>query len=110
MYIFSLINVAYAQGRIVEPGKIDGLASESGIIRYVCTGMDWIFFAAIILSIVMTLLAGIQYMRSAGDPGKVKDATNKLIYAAIGVAVAIVAFTFPNLIGSLLSTSVGKVC
>lgn len=110
MYIFSIINIAYAQGRIVSPNKINGLSSEGGIIKYACGAAEWVFAAAMILSIVFVLLAGIQYMRSGGDPGKVKEATSKLVYAAIGVAVALVAFTFPSLIGTLISTNVGKVC
>lgn len=44
-------------------------------------------FAAIIVLIV----AGIQYMVSTGDPTKVNNAKNAIIYALVGLAIAVIA-------------------
>ncbi len=98
---------AFAQIRptIKPPTKVG--ISESGILGIACLGLRWLFTFAIIFSIVLVLLAAIEYMRSSGDPGKVKDATNKIVFAAIGVAVAIAARTLPILVGSLLQASGG---
>lgn len=105
------INIAHAQ-RIVEPNRIDGLISRDGssLVKYACAAADWIFAAAIILSIVMVLIAGIKYMQSAGDPGKVREATGRLVWAAVGVAVALIAFTFPFFVSGLVGGGLGKAC
>lgn len=105
---------AFAQftSPIKPPTTVGGF--QGGILGVACLGLRWLFTFAIIFSIVLALLAAIQYMRSAGDPGKTKEATNKLIYAAIGVAVAIAARTLPILVGSVLQTTggtdIGAIC
>lgn len=106
-----LVHVTLAQG-LQSPKKITDFSKPNGqgFIEFGCAVAGWIFAAAIILSIVMVLLAAIGYMRSSGEPAKVKESTNKLIYAAIGVAVALISFFFPTIISGLITTEIGLVC
>ena len=107
------IPTAYAAG-IVNAPKVSGFDQPSGVLTYLilqaCNAATWIFAAAIILSIIFTLLAGIDYMRSSGDPAKVKSATQRLVFAAVGVAVALIAFTFPTVVSTFLSVPIGSAC
>ena len=106
----SFVRSAQALGIVNAPNPT-GFNSPNDIVLQACNAATWIFAAAIILSIVFVLLAAITYMRSSGDPGKVHDATQQLIYAAVGVAVALIAFAFPQLIATMLNVvSLGKVC
>lgn len=94
---------------IKPPSKI-GIGTGTGGARAMnlaCLGLRWIFTAAIVFSIIMALLAAIEYMRSAGDPAKVKASTNRLIFTAIGIAVAILARSLPVIVGSFLDVSGG---
>jgi Na+-driven multidrug efflux pump len=111
MMLLDFINIAHAQ-RIVEPNRIDGLISRDGssLVKYACAAADWIFAIAIILSIAMVIIAGIKYMQSSGDPGKVKEATGRLVWAAVGVAVALIAFTFPMFVSRLIGAGLEKAC
>lgn len=90
---------------IKAPRSIGG--TSGNVLSLACLGLRWLFTAAIIFSIVLVLWAAIEYMRSAGDPAKVKASTNRLVYAAIGVAVAILARTVPIFVGSVLNVSGG---
>lgn len=106
-----------AQGKLPNPNAglvsstvVTSFSSVVGLVNTACTAANWLFAAAIFLSIVFALLASLDYITSAGDPAKVKKATNRLIYAAIGVAVALVAFFIPGVVAGLLSSSVGTVC
>lgn len=110
MHVLSLIHVALAQGKVVTAPRVTGFGSANAIVGQMCNAASWIFAAAIILSIVAALLAAIKYIGSSGDPAKVKEATHRLIFAAVGVAVALVAFFLPGIVASLLSTSVGDAC
>lgn len=112
------IDVALAQSGIgqapIKPPSSVGIAS-GGIMPIVCSGLRWIFTAAILLSIVMVLVAAFEYLRAGGDPGKVKTANNRLIFVAIGIAVAILARTLPVLVGSIVgadasSTNTSSLC
>lgn len=80
------------------------LFANTGIL---CTGLKWVYTAAIILSILNGLLAGLAYMSSSGDAEKVKVAHRRLIYTAIGVAVAISARTLPVLVATIIRAQGG---
>lgn len=44
-----------------------------------------------IAAVIVIIVAGIQYMISTGDPTKVNNAKNAILYAVIGIAIAVVA-------------------
>jgi uncharacterized membrane protein YesL len=46
-----------------------------------------------VTAVIVIMVAGIQYMLSTGDPTKVNNAKNAIIYAAIGLVVAVLART-----------------
>lgn len=48
------------------------------------------------LSVVMIIAAGIFYVISAGDAGKVARAKNTLMYSIVGLIVAFLAFAIVN--------------
>lgn len=43
------------------------------------------------ISLLVMVLAGFTYITSQGDPGKVSQAKNAIVYAAAGLAVSILA-------------------
>ena len=45
-----------------------------------------------IVAVVFVIMGGVQYMTSAGDPGKIKKAKDTILYACIGLAVCALAF------------------
>jgi hypothetical protein len=46
-----------------------------------------------IAAVIVIIVAGIQYMVSTGDPTKVNNAKNAIIYAIVGLVVAVLART-----------------
>ena len=55
---------------------------------------DWIFAGFTMLAVVMVLLAAIQFVTEGGNPEKVSEARKKLIWAAVGVVVALLSKGF----------------
>ena len=47
---------------------------------------------------VLGIIAGVQYMISAGDPGKVATAKKAILYAIIGLIVSLSAYAITNFI------------
>ena len=70
------------------------------------TVINWLFGLLIILAVIFVLVAAFKYLTSGGDPEKVKSANHSLIYAAVAVAVAILAKGIPYLVASFLGTTV----
>lgn len=102
--VLGVIPVAFAQaGPLPLPTQVSSLQTSSNIISFICTVVfSWLFTIAILLSVVLVLIAAYRYLTSAGDPGKVKLATNTIIYAAIGIAVAMLARSLPFIVEQLV--------
>lgn len=55
-----------------------------------------------IVAVIFMILGTIQYVTSGGDPGKVESAKNILLYATIGLGLALLSYPFVKwLVGKL---------
>ena len=51
-----------------------------------------------IIAVVFVIIGGFKYMTSQGEPGRVQQAKNTIMYALIGLAVTLSAFAITNFI------------
>ncbi len=73
---------------------------EDDVITTVVNVLLWIIG---IISVVMLIIGGIRYAGSGGDSGAVSSAKNTILYAIIGLAIAIFAYAIVNwVLGELL--------
>lgn len=75
------------------------------VLNDVCGVFDWMFYFLIALSVVFIVIAAYRYLTASGNPEKVKGATNTIIYAAIAVAVALLALAIPSIVANFLNAS-----
>ena len=54
------------------------------------------------ISVIIIVWAGMKYTLSGGDPTKTKEAKDQIMYAAIGLAVAVGASSIVTLVSSKL--------
>lgn len=79
------------------PSDIQG---EGGIFRTIVNVMLFIIGA---VAVIMLIIGGIRYTVSGGDSGAVTSAKNTILYAIIGIIVAILAYAIVNfVIGSFV--------
>jgi hypothetical protein len=64
--------------------------------------IGWIFTFFFAVAVVFLLSAAFTYLTAAGDSAKVGVAKNRLLYAVIAIAVALVAKSVPYLVRSFL--------
>ena len=64
--------------------------------------LNWFFNIVIILGIIFIIYAGFTYITSSGDPSKTKRALQILMYALIGIAIAILAKALINFVSDWL--------
>ncbi len=68
----------------------------------ITTVMSYVFAIAGGVALIVIIVAGIQFMLSRGDPQKAAAARATVIYAAIGLVVATLAFSIVRfVVGSL---------
>lgn len=58
-----------------------------------------IFFA---LSVIMFIVAGFLYLTARGEPGKIQTANKAVIWAIVGIAIAIAGFSATTIINNIL--------
>ena len=51
-----------------------------------------------VIAVLMIVIGGINYATSSGDPGKTKKAKDTILYSAIGLVVALMAFALVNFV------------
>jgi Na+/glutamate symporter len=93
-----------APGGAVNPSPVPqgNITSLQGILNTVCIVFDWAFYFLIALAVLFIVVAAFRYLTAAGDPEKVKAAGSTLLYAAIAVAVALLARAIPLVVASFL--------
>lgn len=66
--------------------KAAGTDNAQNIVASIISALLWIVGA---VGVIMIVIAGIKYTTSNGDSNKIQSAKNTLLYAIIGVVVAI---------------------
>lgn len=54
--------------------------------------LSFVFVLVGIISVIMIMIAGLQYITSTGDPQKTKKAKDTIIYALIGLVISVSAW------------------
>ena len=92
------------QGKTSEmPTTIFG---NTGIFTRIVSVM---LFTVGILSVIMLIFGGLRYIISNGDSKKVEAAKNTILYAIIGLIVAIMSYAIVNFVVSSFTTSGGGI-
>ncbi|MBR3180783.1 hypothetical protein IKF63_01760 [Candidatus Saccharibacteria bacterium] len=88
----------------VEAAKTDDMPSEligpSGVFTTVTNTILYIVGA---LAVIMLIVGGLKYALSAGDAKKVTDAKNTILYALIGLVIAILAYAIVNFVLNIVT-------
>ena len=114
--LMALVLPALALAQVAAPPAGGGVAgtsntpttnitSMSGVLGLFCAVFGWFFYGLIILAVIFILVAAFRYLTAGGDPENIKKAGSVLMYAAVAIAVALLAKAIPMVIGSFLGSS-----
>lgn len=85
-----------------QPSSLFGDGSDQGIFK---TIVNILLFLVGAVAVIMLIFGGIRYVTSGGKQEDVTAAKNTIMYAIIGIVVAILAFAVVNfVIGGLATT------
>ena len=76
-------------------GAPDNVTEDDGLIKKVVNLLLW---AIGIISVIMIIIGGIRYATSNGDSNQVSAAKNTIMYAVIGLVIAIFAYAIVNFV------------
>ena len=100
---YAAFDLSIGDGAIAAQGKdqegdaasLFGDGGQGGIFRTITNVMLFIIGA---ISVIMLIIGGIRYVLSGGNQEKVAEAKNTILYAIVGVVVAILAFAVVNFV------------
>lgn len=77
----------------------------NGVIKTIITTM---LFVVGILAVIMIIYGGIRYVTAHGDKTQVASAKDTVVYAVVGLVVAIVAYALVDWVVNLFQAKGGK--
>jgi magnesium-transporting ATPase (P-type) len=101
---------AYGQGSL--PGEIipppeSPVTSVDQIINILNYVVSIIFTVVIIAAVIIFLWAAFTYITAGGDSSKTKQASNMLMWSAVGLGIALLALGIRAIITNFLQTGAG---
>ena len=98
MLALPVIVSAQGYSQPVNPGGMP----DSDANTIITNVLNWFLGILAVLSILMIVIAGIMYITSGGDEGRVDKAKSWLTYSIIGLVVALLGFVIVKAIGAAL--------
>ena len=92
---------------IIGAGAIvscDQQAATTTFMDTVIKLINWFSWFIGLLSVAVGLYAGFTYMTGRGEPQKVATASKMIVYAVIGIAVAVIAFSIITIVKGFLGS------
>ena len=107
----SLTSVAFAQAPtspIIPPGfeannMVGNITNTDTLVGVIMGLVNWIAWFVGLLAVLMGLYAGILFITAGGNAETVTKARNILLYAIVGIAVAILSFSLVAISQSVFS-------
>ena|SRR5690606_26795327 len=94
-------DVAYAQfdegleGGLTATGQDGKVESVDSVVKLAVNVLLYVVGA---VSVIMIIVGGFKYVTSGGDSSGVTSAKNTILYAVIGLVVAVLAFALVNFV------------
>jgi hypothetical protein len=97
-------NSAQGKDQQGDAASLFGQGGQGGIFRTITNVLLFLIGA---ISVIMLIVGGIRYVVSGGDSTAVQNAKNTILYAIVGVVVAILAYAVVNFVVGSFSGSNG---
>lgn len=97
-------NVAIGQVANIPGVDRVGPSTVGGIVDIIRQIVRWVYIIFFIIAVLLIIFAAFTYLTAGGDPEKVAEAKNRIIYAAVAIAVAFLAVGFEAIVRNFLTT------
>ena len=107
-----LVAAAYVPGTIPEAGELgvneSPIETAGGLLNVIGNIVRWVYILFFIIAVLFILFAAFNYLTAHDQPDKLKSAHNQIIYAAIAIAIALLAVGVTAIIYNFLGASGGR--
>jgi len=97
-------NVAIGQVAQIPGIQQTGPTTVGGLVDIMRNIVRWVYIIFFILAVMFIIFAAFSYLTAGGDPEQVSKAKSRIIYAAVAIAVALLAVGFEVIIRNFLAS------
>ncbi len=98
--LLGLLSASAVLAAYVPEGPSTG---DVDILQIISNIVNWVFAIFLGLSALFIILAAFQFLTAGGDSTKVSSARDKLLFAAIGIAVAMLSRAITPIVKNILN-------
>lgn len=77
--------------------------TPEGLVKIVENITDWVFVIFLLLAVIFIIIAAMQFVTAGGKPESVSEARQKIIWAAVGIIVALAAKAIPAVLQNIVT-------
>jgi len=81
-----------------DSSSICGAAKQDDAQDIIKNVINTILVVLGMIAVIMIIIGGIRYTTSNGDPGSIKSAKDTILYAVVGLVIAILSFAIVNFV------------
>jgi len=97
-------NVAVGQVANIPGVQPVGPTTVGGLVDVIRNVVKWVYIIFFVIAVLFILFAAFSYLTAGGDPEKVGKAKSQIIYAAVAIAVALLAVGFEVIVKNFLQS------
>ncbi len=79
-----------------------GPTTVGGLVNILEAGVRWVYIIFFIIAVLFILFAAFSYLTAGGEAESINKAKTQIIYAAVAIAVALLAVGFEQIIANFL--------
>jgi type IV secretory pathway VirB2 component (pilin) len=104
--LFSAPIVVAAADEITISEQFPGDYTSAKALKILPTILSYVYGTFLVIVVLMIIVAGYMFVTGGGNPETIGKARNMLMYALVGLAVAVVARGLIALVAKFLDTSI----
>ena len=81
----------------------EGPQSAGEVLSIIVVVSNWVFAIFLAISVIFLVWGAFEFMTGGGDPEKVSMAKKRLLYAIIGIGIALLANGVDDMLRSILT-------
>jgi len=105
--VLPVLTMAITAGTIPKPAdysvETTAAITPQGVLDIIISVVKWVYTAFFVIAVLVLLFAAYTYLTASGDPTKIAGVHKQLIYAAIAIAIALIAVGFVQIVKSVIT-------
>lgn len=92
------VSAKTAAENILDGSNATGQAGGNNLQENIALVVNVLLFLIGAIAVIVIVIGGIKYVTSDGDPGKIKSAKDTILYAIVGIVIALLAYALVNFV------------